>query len=386
MNLLDLALLGSFALSAWVGHRMGLLVRAAGLLGFVAGVGLSALTIPFGVELIAPSTAAARVITPLAIVTVTVLVVSSILQAGAVMIRRKLEGTPLSTLDRMGGAVAGVAGVAMMVWFAAPLAGMVPGTLARQVRGSTVVSAITELAPEAPNPLATIQSLVSDSRFPEVFSDLAQAPAVQPPPESIPVSQETVAMISASTVKVEAAGCGSQFAGSGWAVGTDLIVTNAHVVAGADDVQVLLPDGSRTDGTVVAFDDDRDLALIEVPGLGQNPLILGEADDGEGAAAFGHPGGQDELRVAPALVSQQINAIGRDIYGQDRTEREVIVLGAELQQGDSGSAVVDSDGTVIGTVFAISPDDRGTAYALSNTELRSVLGAPRDPGNTGRCA
>ncbi|MFT5563850.1 MAG: hypothetical protein ACI970_000566, partial [Myxococcota bacterium] len=38
------------------------------------------------------------------------------------------------------------------------------------------------------------------------------------------------------------------------------------------------------------------------------------------------------------------------------------------------------------TVFAISPDDRGTAYALSNTELRSVLGAPRDPGNTGRCA
>jgi S1-C subfamily serine protease len=84
-------------------------------------------------------------------------------------------------------------------------------------------------------------------------------------------------------------------------------------------------------------------------------------------------------------VERTITAVGRDIYGADRVERQVVVLGARLQQGDSGAAVVDADGTVIGTVFAVSPDDRDTAYALATSEVRAALDAPRSPGATGRC-
>lgn len=385
MTLLDLVLLGFLALSAVGGYRMGLIVRVASLVGFLSGVAMSVLTIPFALDLVAPTELLPRLLTVLATLLVTVALTSTIAQGLAAGMRRAVHESGLRSVDRIGGAAAGILTTLVFVWFAAPLAGMIPGGLAQAVRGSQIVGFVRDVAPDAPNPLASLQTFLADQRFPEVFADLAPAPAVQPPPSAIPVPQETVDRVAASTVKVEAAGCGAAFAGSGWTVAPDTIVTNAHVVAGADSLQVLRRDGSRLDATVVVFDDDDDVAILQVDGLGLEPLSFGEADDGEGAATFGHPAGQDALRIAPTTVARMINATGRDIYGQDRTDRQVVVLGAQLQRGDSGSAVVDADGTVVGTVFAISPDDRDTAYALANDEVREALDSPRDPGVSGRC-
>lgn len=384
VNALDYVLLVFLALSALGGYRMGLIVRVASLVGFLGGVAFSVVTIPFGLDLVAPSSNVARLATTLGTLLLTVAITSAVAQGFAASLRRAVHDTPLRTLDRLGGAAAGMATTLVFVWFAAPLAGMIPGQLAQLVRGSEIATTVRNLGPDAPNPLSSLQSFAG-SRFPEVFADLTPAPATQPPPEAIPVSQEIVDRVLASTVKVEAAGCGASFAGSGWAAGENTIVTNAHVVAGADAVQVLRPDGSRLDATVVVFDDNRDLAVLQVEGLGMAPLQLGAADDGEGAATFGHPRGQDQTRIAPTRIERTINAVGRDIYGEDRIERQVVVLGTQLQQGDSGSAVVDADGTVVGTVFAISPDNRDTAYALANDEVRAALDAPRNPGASGRC-
>ena len=385
MNSLDLVLLVFLAVSAVGGYRMGLIVRAASLLGFLGGLALSVLTIPFGLDLVAPSSGMGRLATVLGTMLLTVAITSGVAQGLAGGLRRRVHASPLRTLDRVGGVFAGVATTLVFVWFAAPLGGMVPGQLAQLVRGSQIVTTVRDVGPDAPNPLASLQSVVGE-RFPEVFADLAPAPATQPPPEAIPVSQELVERTRASTVKIEATGCATAFAGSGWAVAEDTIVTNAHVVAGAEAVQVLRPDGSRVDAVVVVFDDDRDVAVLQADGLGLEPLPFGTADQGEGAATFGHPRGQDETRVAPTRIERTISAVGRDIYGDDRVERQVVVLGSQLQQGDSGSAVVDVDGTVVGTVFAISPDDRDTAYALANAEVRAALDAPRNPGASGRCS
>lgn len=386
MTALDLLLLVVLGISAVGGYRMGLIVRAASLIGFLGGIALSVVTIPYGLDLVAPSSGMARLLTVLVTLLLTVGVTSAIAQTLASGIRRAVHASPLQVVDRIGGVLAGIATTLVFVWFAAPMAGMIPGELAQQVRGSTIVTWVRAMGPDAPNPLATLQSFIGNSRFPEVFADLAPAPATQPPPSAIPVDQAIVDQVRASTVKVEASGCGAAFAGSGWTAAQDTVVTNAHVVAGADTVQVRRADGTRVDATVVVFDDDRDVAVLRVDGLGQPALSFGGADDGEGAATFGHPAGQDQLRIAPTRVERTITATGRDIYGEDRTERQVVVLGAQLQQGDSGSAVVDAEGTVVGTVFAISPDDRDTAYALSNGEVRSVLEAPRNPGATGRCS
>jgi S1-C subfamily serine protease len=101
---------------------------------------------------------------------------------------------------------------------------------------------------------------------------------------------------------------------------------------------------------------------------------------------FGHPGGQASLRISPAAIRQQLNALGQDLYGLGVTRRTVYVLAAELEPGDSGGGLVNAEGEVVGVAFAISPDHRGTAYALATSELRQVLEAERPPDvTTGLC-
>ena len=88
---------------------------------------------------------------------------------------------------------------------------------------------------------------------------------------------------------------------------------------------------------------------------------------------FGHPGGQAALAVTPAQVAQEVTAVGRDLYDRHTTSRDVFILASALAQGDSGGALVNTTGSVIGVAFAIAPDTPGTSYALSTSELQAVL-------------
>jgi len=118
-------------------------------------------------------------------------------------------------------------------------------------------------------------------------------------------------------------------------------------------------------------------------------LELGEASVDERGALFGHPGG-GALRQAPVRIAEQIVARGTDITRSHPTEREVFVLAAVTAPGDSGGPVVDSDGRVVGVMFAYDISRQTTAYALTRGELDAVLGpvlagrAPHDP-STGEC-
>jgi S1-C subfamily serine protease len=64
--------------------------------------------------------------------------------------------------------------------------------------------------------------------------------------------------------------------------------------------------------------------------------------------------------------------------------RRILYLSANLRQGDSGSALIGADGAVIGVIFAVSPDDPNTAFALHVEELRAVLEAAPNQ-NAGAC-
>lgn len=384
MNLLDLLLLGSLLLAALGGYRLGLLARASSWAGFGVGVLASVWTVRTALLYIPDGSGTPRLLIAFVVLVMTVGITSTIGQLIGMRLRGAVHATPLRGLDHLGGLVAGVAGVLLLVWFLLPAATQVPGTVSRQVRSSVIAAAIQDLTPRPPDALQTFRALIDQSRFPEVFDDLRPAPDLGPPPSEIPVPQEVVERVTASTVNVEATGCGRRYEGSGFAIRENLIVTNAHVVAGADEVDVRRPDGEVLSGRVVVFDDDRDLALVRVDGLGQAPLPLARASEGQDAVEVGYPGGQDTPRPQPASVRQIRNAVGRDIYGQDRTEREVLFLSARLAQGDSGAPVADAQGAVIGVVFAISPDRDTTAYAVTSAEVQAVLDAPREP-TTGRC-
>jgi S1-C subfamily serine protease len=173
-------------------------------------------------------------------------------------------------------------------------------------------------------------------------------------------------------VRVEGEACGRIQEGSGWVVGPGVVVTNAHVVAGEDDTVVIPEGGDEEDATVVAFDPSRDLAVLAVPGLDAPPLSLSDPEQGDIGAVLGHPGG-GPLEVSPFEVVDQVEAQGRDLYDERTTLRSVLVLAAELAPGDSGGALVDPTGSVIGVAFAIAPDRSGTAYALDPQEVRAVL-------------
>jgi S1-C subfamily serine protease len=190
--------------------------------------------------------------------------------------------------------------------------------------------------------------------------------------------------VEASTVKVEGQACNRIFEGSGFTVAPDLVVTNAHVVAGEPPGQtsVLLPSGRRLAATVVMFDPRRDLALLSVGSLDESPLPLKVARAGATGAVFGHPNGVDQVVVTPARVAQDIQAVGKDLYDSTNTTRNVLVLAATLAHGDSGGPLVDPTGDVIGVAFAISADQPSTSYALSTTELEAGLREPQHPAGT----
>ena len=68
-----------------------------------------------------------------------------------------------------------------------------------------------------------------------------------------------------------------------------------------------------------------------------------------------------------------MTATGTDIYDRNQTRREVLILSSDLHPGDSGAALIDPTGEVVGVAFAIAPDRAGVAYALAMEELEAVL-------------
>ena len=186
--------------------------------------------------------------------------------------------------------------------------------------------------------------------------------------------------MSASTVKIEGRACDRIQDGSGFVVQTDTVVTNAHVIAGdRGAIFAIRPDGRRVRATPSVIDTDRDLAILKAPGIGLSPLPIATNTVPKGAegAVLGHPGGQDPIAIAPAKVSDRVDAVGRDLYNRHPTRRDVFILASVLAPGYSGGPFVNVNGEVAGVAFAIAPDRDAVAYALTDAELREVLNEDR---------
>lgn len=375
MNGLDLLLLG-FALAAAIGgFRLGFVTRVTSWIGMLVGVGAAAALLPwlvrrFGDDVQRPDL---------------VLLCGGLLIAGGLAgqtvgllagskLHVAIPRGPARRVDAAVGAVAGLLGLVVVTWLLAPAMADVPEWPAQQARGSAVVGAIDRVLPRPPDTSRSLRRVLGD-RYPDVFDALEPSPQVGPPPAESGLSQATADRVTASTVKVVGQACDRIQEGTGFVVGPDLVATNAHVVAGEQETALQTSDGARHAGRVVAFDPERDLALVSVPGLDRPTLPLADASVGARGAVFGHPGG-GPLRLAPFSIGQRLEATGSDIYDRPGVDRRVLVLAASLRPGDSGSALVTPDGTVVGVAFAIAPDRPDVAYALDPGELRAVLAAP----------
>jgi S1-C subfamily serine protease len=388
VDFLDLVIILTALVAAVAGFRLGFIGRVTSWLGLALGFYLAIRLLPTIVVDFA--TASPGVLVTLAAI---VLIGGAMAGQGIGLLvgSRINRALPLGSwrhVDRAVGAAVGVLGILAVLWLLIPSIAAVPGWPARAATGSGISRWISRDFPAPPDPVQVLRRLIG-SDAPEVFAELQPGQAAGPPPSTSPLSSTVTATVMASTVKVEGEACNRIYEGSGFAVAPDLIVTNAHVVAGEGrgDTQVLLPSGRRLPATVVLFDPNIDLALLHIPSLGENPLIVETAGVGTVGAVFGHPDGQDPVAVTPARVVLEEQAVGRDLYGVHTTKRDVLVLAAALAHGDSGGPLIDAAGHVTGVAFAISADQSGTSYALSTGELNTALAETRTPGGatTGSC-
>ena len=366
---------------------MGFLARVASWIGLLVGIYAAYRLSPVVLERFDGGLPETRLLIILGLLLVLGTACASLGTLAAASLHRLIPpGTGLRTADRAAGGVVGGLGGLFMVWLLVPILGEMPGAVSELVRNSSIARNVDRYGPETPRALEDLRRQVSDFNFPEVFSNLGPSPSTGPPPANVALSAAVRTRVAASTVKVSGSACGRVLSGSGFSVAADTVVTNAHVVAGVDRPSVLRTDGRRLSATVVVFDPNRDLAVLRVSGLGQAPLPIADGESGDDAAVFGHPRGRDQLEISPARIETTISATGVDLYGSSRVRRQVHILAADLEPGDSGGAVVNTNGAVVGVAFAIAPDRSATAYALTSDELRTVLDQPRaNPVDTGAC-
>lgn len=176
-----------------------------------------------------------------------------------------------------------------------------------------------------------------------------------------------------SVVRLDAEGCERRPARAvGVVIGPDLVATVAHATAGAPRLEVTTPAGSVRPATVVAIDPEMDLALLAVPGLGVPALELGPAVAGD-AETVTFP--DDHAVAVPMTVRRLVAVDTSDIYGDGDVRRPGLELSAVVVPGDSGGAVIGSDGRVQGIIWATSRIQGGRAWATASAALGPLLEA-----------
>jgi putative serine protease PepD len=156
------------------------------------------------------------------------------------------------------------------------------------------------------------------------------------------------------------------------------ILTNRHVVEGAQSLSVELLDGSTHDATVVKVSDTTDLALIRIQTTGLTPAKLGNSDQiqvGETALAIGSPLGTYTETVTRGIVS----ATGREITvrddqtGRPTTLKNLIQTDAAVNEGNSGGPLIDATGSVIGINTAVAQSAQGLGFSIPINEAQSLV-------------
>jgi Do/DeqQ family serine protease len=160
--------------------------------------------------------------------------------------------------------------------------------------------------------------------------------------------------------------------GSGFIIGADgKILTNAHVVDGADKVQVILKDGRKFQGKVLGKDELTDVAVVQIQANNLPAVKLGNSDQlqpGEWAIAIGNPLGLDNT-VTTGIVS----ATGRssNLIGAEDKRVSYIQTDAAINPGNSGGPLLNARGEVIGMNTAIIQGAQGLGFAIPiNTAQR----------------
>jgi S1-C subfamily serine protease len=387
MNALDIGILLVLTLEAIRGAEHGLARSFFSLGGIWAGVLLGAAFAPLAANIFL--TSLTRLLLMAFTVVIMAIIGGAIGHAAGKRLARATGRLRLTrSFDRIGGALFSASVSLFLIWIiAAVYGGMLPQNLNRQVRESNLIKKLDNRLPPAPTLLAKFTRLLSPLGPPEVF--VGQEPQPLDPVDSATAAEieKAVAAAGASTVKIEGVGCGGLINGSGFIAAHDLVITNAHVIAGIRR-PVIIDDNGTHRAEPIYFDPDTDLAILRSQNLAGSPLTLSDQRQQRGASAIiiGYPAGGPQ-RAVPAGVLGRAEALGRDIYNKKIVARQIYQLQTAIESGNSGGPAVLPDGTVIGVIFARSQNNAKIGYAITSSAAQAAL--EKADGNiisTGRCA
>ncbi len=377
------------ALSAiYRGWNSGFIRQLFGTGGFFGGLLAGGWLLPHIVKLAQTSQIRAAI-------TITTVIGSALigLTIGEILginLKRRLRVKPINYIDNGLGSVLGILSILLSVWLMASAAGGLPaGNIATEIRSSKVIAGLNRVLPPAPNVISSLGHLIAPNGFPDVFIGNEPIPRGN---INLPALGDLATAVNKdkdSVVRIKGQGCGGVVAGSGFVVGTDLVATNAHVVAGIRMPYVQDANGSHA-AKVISFDPDLDFAVLRVSGLAGHslPIVTAKVPSGTPTAVLGYPGGGD-FKADPAAILDQIRASGRNIYGHGNTLRDIYEIKADVVPGNSGGPLVAKDGSVIGVVFAESTTYNHVGYALTASQITAEISqaASRNQSvGTGSCA
>jgi S1-C subfamily serine protease len=378
MTVLDWAIIAfTIALAMW-GYRQGLIVGALTLLGFGAGafIGgrLGPLVLSQGAE--SPYAPLCGALGALIVGALSAVAVESF----ALGLRAKVLRRPLLYQADGAGGAALIASVALgLAWVFGAVALHAPSTarLRADVQESVILRSLNEVLPPS-GPVLNALDRVDPA--PSVIGPAAPVKA----PDPAIASDPDVLEAGRSVVRVLSTACGLGVEGSGWSVESGVVVTNAHVVAGADDTTVTTQDGVQLAATPIYYEPEDDLALLRV-GANLPTLPIGsDRPVGASAAVLGYPE-NGPYAVSPARLGETRDTVSENSYGNGPIDRTIVALRGSVRSGNSGGPIVDSAGRVVGTVFAATTSGPTGGFAVPAEDVRAALRHTSEGVGTGHC-
>ncbi|MFT4127923.1 MAG: MarP family serine protease [Gordonia sp. (in: high G+C Gram-positive bacteria)] len=387
----DILVVGLALIAAISGFRQGAVASALSVLGVLLGAFAGVLLVPHIISRIDDESM--QLFAGVGVL-ITLVVVGEV--AGMILghaARGGIRSQELRAVDSGVGLVLQAVAVLVAAWLLSTL--LVSSSsprLTSAIEGSRVLGAVDRAAPGwlADRPKKEFRKLLGDSGLPGVIRSTGenQVDPPSPAPSTLPIVEETAP--SVLKIEGEARSCGQALEGTGFVVAPDLVMTNAHVVAGTGALQASTPDGEPYDADVVLFDPDNDIAILRVDDLDAPTLRFASAAGavGDDAIVMGYPQA-GPFTSTGVRIRDRRELLTNNIYRTRQVPRDVYTVRGVIRQGNSGGPMINTAGDVLGVVFATSenPADE-TGYVLTADLVSGAVTRARNrtaPVNTRSC-